>query len=638
EFGWRTLQQTTGVRTGALQEPWTAPSPASLHELGYIVVGTDSTSYRAPGLDMLGSTTFIDDHCFRLVNGDSRATIGVAFEPTSDRRALADIRGTVFVDRATSEVRRMEFHYVYPDVADLADGARGRMEFLRLRNGAWAITQWEIRMPVREIRIAGAEGRVTFVGGANTRVVTTGVRVAGGALAVAVAGADTLWTRPPLALKGVVRDSLTGRGLGGATVRLQGTQSAATTDRDGRFTIDGVLPGEYYLDARTPSLDSLGTSSSVPVSITDGKDPVNVRVPSAAMVVAALCRGTSVRPGTIPGIILGAVAMPDGSPVPAGTRVTVAWTDAATGGARRAELPPDSSGAFRLCNAPVGVAFALAAAADSAASETRTFALTPARPVERAQLMLDRRAVARAAFAGVVTDSARQPLVGAEVFLPDVSLATQTDARGEFALRGIAPGPQRVMVRKVGYGPLDVPLTFRGNETLSRTIVLARATPLGEVRVTAAIADPRMQEFEQHRAAGLGQFLTRDFLRTQEGRPTSQVLAGLRGVRLFQNQANRKNGSQQFIASSRECKAKITYFGRGAQVPTCEPCYALVYLDGMLMTRTEAFDINEISLRDVEAIEYYAGAAEVPSRYLGPDTNCGVVVIHTIRSKADPQP
>jgi len=46
---------------------------------------------------------------------------------------------------------------------------------------------------------------------------------------------------------------------------------------------------------------------------------------------------------------------------------------------------------------------------------------------------------------------------------------------------------------------------------------------------------------------------------------------------------------------------------------------------------TEPWDINQIPPDQVEAIEYYASAAQTPMRYSRMASSCGVVVIWTRR-------
>jgi hypothetical protein len=45
------------------------------------------------------------------------------------------------------------------------------------------------------------------------------------------------------------------------------------------------------------------------------------------------------------------------------------------------------------------------------------------------------------------------------------------------------------------------------------------------------------------------------------------------------------------------------------------------------------FNLNKLSPDRIEAIEYYASETGLPVRYMGPMSGCGVLVIHTRRSK-----
>ncbi|MDA1080896.1 MAG: carboxypeptidase regulatory-like domain-containing protein [Gemmatimonadetes bacterium] len=624
--GWRTLKQSTEIQSDALIQPWHAETPENLHKFGYIVSVFDSTVYRAPGLEMLGSSYFFEDHCFRLTNGRDRKLIGLEFTPTPERRNLADVRGTIWLDRESAELRQVEFRYVYPDNPDMELGARGTIDFVRMRNGAWAVSQWNIRMPVLEMANAGTRvpGRRS---GAEAQIRVANVQVAGGELALAVSGRDTLFARPPLMLHGTVVDSVSGDELTGARVALQGTSLAAVAAEDGRFVMPGVLPGEYALVVRTPGLDSLGTASETSVTITDAKDDVLVRVPSARQLVASVC-GTE-RPATagIPGIIVGQTVGPDDTTAPPGTTVSVEWTDAATGGPRAASLPTDANGNFRICGLPTRTAISLRAATDSLRSEPQSVVLAPERPVESVRLPIVHRAAATAVFTGLVmADSGASVVNDAEVIFPDVPVSVHSSERGAFRLRDVPVGTHRVIVRKFGYGPLNTTLTFAANETVDRRIVLSRMTILNEVVITASAR--RLAAFEEHRALGLGKFFSRDFLETQEGRTLSSVFGATTSLRLEYDRGASRDPSAAnsaiYIASTRHC---IPVYDGSSM--TCAPCYAHVIVDGMVMTRSDRFDINSIRPEDVEAIEYYRGPSEAPGQYQMTDSKCGLVVIHT---------
>jgi hypothetical protein len=183
---------------------------------GYIVSGKDdSTSFLAPGLDVLTSNEFATDHCFRIVPIDDGASIGMTFEPAKPKRNIVEIRGTLRLDRSTSELRSLEFRYTNLLPAAEQAGAGGRLDFVRMRDGSWVISQWNIRMPVLS--------RTAVGGGRSLRFAErlAAVSIAGGDLFVARRGVDTLWSRALPGVSGVVTDSVSGRAIAGARLRLR---------------------------------------------------------------------------------------------------------------------------------------------------------------------------------------------------------------------------------------------------------------------------------------------------------------------------------------------------------------------------------------------------------------------------------
>jgi hypothetical protein len=617
--GFRTVSQSTQIETDPVAQPWVSEAPESLHQFGYIVEIVDSTAYRAPGLEALASPSFFADHCFRLANAKEKSEIAIEFEPTVERRSLADIRGVVTMDRATAQLRSVEFRYVNPANRDTEAGARGSVEFARLANGTWAIAKWNIRMPILEL------ARGNMRAGADTRVRVANVRSMGGELALAVADGDTLFSRPPLVLNGTVQDSLTGRDLAGARVTLQGTGLQATSDARGRFALTGVLPGEYDLAVHTPGLDSLGTAAERMISITDAKEPVRVRVPTSAMIVRSIC-GTRER-AAIPGIITGAVSQPDGSRLPANTKVSLEWTDRESGSPRSVPVPTDADGNFRLCGVPTTTSITLRAAADSIRATPVIFVLAAEKPIETFMLELTVRANATASLAGtVVVDSGGTPIQGVEILLPALSMNAHSDARGGYRIEDIPVGAHKIVARKPGYSPLEATAQFTANERLTRQLVLSRVRVLNEVTVTA---DRGVRGFEEHKALGLGTFMTREQLAPLEGMTFDQIAPTLPGVRVLMSGNGR---SAAYLTNNRRCIPDWASLASG--IPKCIPCFTLVVIDGMVMNPSgaRAFNIAEVPVREIEAVEHYPTVAVVPARYANKDAKCGLLVIHMRRS------
>src|SRR5260370_9759336 len=78
---------------------------------------------------------------------------------------------------------------------------------------------------------------------------------------------------------------------------------------------------------------------------------------------------------------------------------------------------------------------------------------------------------------GVVTDSgSTQPLTGVQVQLRrggQVVAATATAALGRYALTGLTPGAYAVLVVRIGFRPVTVPLALVGDTTLDVALVPA---------------------------------------------------------------------------------------------------------------------------------------------------------------------
>src|SRR4029078_12807811 len=91
--GNKVLQQKATVSTGYVNRPWLSLSPDSLRRMGYVgAAGGNSVVYYAPGIDLLLSPAFANDHCFRVTRDARRAVlIGLALEPTPDRTRNAGI-------------------------------------------------------------------------------------------------------------------------------------------------------------------------------------------------------------------------------------------------------------------------------------------------------------------------------------------------------------------------------------------------------------------------------------------------------------------------------------------------------------------------------------------------------------------
>jgi hypothetical protein len=134
------------------RRPFGTRDPEVLALRGYVlgdhVFGWD---YSGPDETVLRSEAFARTHCFRLVREARRpGQIGVAFEPTPGR-TTPDIKGVLWVDHRTSELREMSFNYVNAGPVSQFNGG-GFTRFMHLPSGAWLVSEWWLKAPRLEMR------------------------------------------------------------------------------------------------------------------------------------------------------------------------------------------------------------------------------------------------------------------------------------------------------------------------------------------------------------------------------------------------------------------------------------------------------------------------------------------------------
>ncbi|HEY7234248.1 MAG TPA: carboxypeptidase-like regulatory domain-containing protein, partial [Gemmatimonadaceae bacterium] len=225
---------------------------------GYMIGNPDSGStFFAPDADILLSDRFLDSHCFRLEapEADRRDNlIGLAFEPvglTADRRSLhVDVRGVLWLDRASAELRYMEYHYVNLPPEETTRHAGGLLEFRPLPDGRWVVWRWYIRVPVLTRRRVELNSALSDWHTEIAKIHEDGAEL----LEVMPAGTHRTTVG---SLRGTVVDSLSGAAMAGIRVFLSGTSFAAVTGSDGTYRIDSIPPGRYSVSIIAPRLDSL---------------------------------------------------------------------------------------------------------------------------------------------------------------------------------------------------------------------------------------------------------------------------------------------------------------------------------------------------------------------------------------------
>ena len=219
----------------------------------------------------------------------------------------------------------------------------------------------------------------------------------------------------------------------------------------------------------------------------------------------------------------------------------------------------------------------------------------------------------------VLADSTEAAIAGATVSIPHLRVAATSDSLGRFALRGIAPGEHLVIVRRLGFSPLSTVLQFAAGDSVDADFLLEPVPQrLSNVDVRGAGVSRKLAEFEERRVFGIGHFLTTEEIEKTGATRVSEVLRVLPGLQLV-----RMNGrGDMYVGSTRGAQSLL-------RAGAARPCPAEIVLDGIVVA-TGATNINGILAQsDIAAIEWYAGAAQIPAKYGGTKNTCAVLVLWT---------
>ncbi len=345
------------IASGFGREAFSSRSAEDLAKSGFVRQNRDGTvTYYGLDAQTLLSDAFLAGHCFRAVEPHSggQRLIGLAFEPL-DRKGPPDIEGTLWLDRKTSELRYLEFEYTRHLFNVGVPNSRfgGRIQFLRMPNGAWIVNRWWIRMPVWGDPLEGLR-----MGGLGRTMMNTPrdrlMEARANGLRIHEHGGDIVFMAHPAtsdsggtaALEGTVYDSVDSRPLVGATVFLaDATGKAVKTDFLGRFHLTGLPAGQHLVGFFHPFTDSLEVTAIL--------RPVTLVARRRTSVELAISSALGCRPDTTVAAIVGFVqSEKNGLPMP-GVPVEAKWRAVATGKPVARADTTDVHGRYLFCGVPL---------------------------------------------------------------------------------------------------------------------------------------------------------------------------------------------------------------------------------------------------------------------------------------------
>ncbi len=366
DFQNRLVNESKWTHSGASKSPFIAIAASELEKHGFIKRLGDSVEFYAPDARTLIADEFLRTHCFRV--RDERAEqgrVGLEIEPVPGR-SVPEIKGTLWVDAASGELRRLEFVYVNVPPMVPRETSEGWVEFRRTPRGAWLVDKWALRLPlVGERRAPQPYGAANPVAGELVQRGTEllGVHEEGGSI-VSLESRDTPRRARPsrrVAIRGVVTTP-EGDPVPGARAFLSGTSHSSVTDREGHFAMLDVTPGPYRLSFTHPRFDTLGVVG--PVIEIDGRTTSDhvLTMPTDEEIAHGACALEEASWGSEPPSLLYGYVRDGPSPaVVPGAAITVAWRNLQPQGAAVAVATEslvtesDADGHYQFCGVPMDV-------------------------------------------------------------------------------------------------------------------------------------------------------------------------------------------------------------------------------------------------------------------------------------------
>lgn len=140
-------EQTWKQRTAGL--PFRPVSAESLVHGSYLVMTPERVTVYGVDAYAILSDLFLKHHCFGLRDGGTErpGLVGLEFVPLADRPE-PDVHGVLWIDRATAELRYVEYGYTGLTFRGPVERLSGRLNFQRLPNGLWVTESWRLVAPM----------------------------------------------------------------------------------------------------------------------------------------------------------------------------------------------------------------------------------------------------------------------------------------------------------------------------------------------------------------------------------------------------------------------------------------------------------------------------------------------------------
>ncbi len=198
-----------------------------------------------------------------------------------------------------------------------------------------------------------------------------------------------------------------------------------------------------------------------------------------------------------------------------------------------------------------------------------------------------------------------------------VQMAALADSAGHYRITTSKAGSYTLKVNGPGLATLEtapIQLTA-GSESIVDVTLSLGATKLDNVVVTGkkvVDAPPgnrhKYDQFLLRRQLGIGTFITREQIESHPAAHTPAIFSQIAGLKV------RQFGTEWDIRSQR-CPAKLEGGSNTRSMDDDDPTFPMLFIDGMRVKGLSF--LNSISPAQIEGIEVYQGAAQLPPEAKG---------------------
>ena len=438
---------------------------------------------------------------------------------------------------------------------------------------------------------------------------------------------------------GSVIDSIHGGvPLPGAVVRINETNLQGTTDANGQFKIDSIPPGEHSLSLVHPLLDTLGVAINTrAVPFQAGQTlAVELAIPSAQTVLEMSCPAAWRRRG--PSALVGKVLDADTDTPLVGAKVSLTWVELSLTTLRKEPRvrtqPVGPDGTYRICGLPGGVDGTVQAEYNGRKTAEVRVVMDEANPLGFQSLRIGttvvevptadttkgaagavaagdtaRRLKGPARLTGKVVNAAGAPVANARVDVSGTGNATLSREDGSFGFADLPSGTQALVVRQLGFEPVEVAVELSGRAPKQVTVTMSKpARVLDPVAVVAEKSKDGLDQvgFAQRKKNGFGYFMGPDEIQQRQATRMTDLFRTVPSLRIV------PSGMDYVVESARDAQGGCVNY----------------VVDGAPYKSLFAGDVDRLMPpNDVAAIEVYSGSS-TPAEFQTPgNSSCTTIVM-----------